>query len=93
MTAGAVHGLDLIVYLEGHDKTPEAVQTKEKCTEAGLRSQFGGDDATVFLRKRNLQKLPANCTGVMVWLACMKSIYVVVKSNFELAHVQTLYPR
>jgi hypothetical protein len=94
MTARAVHGLDLIVYLDGDDdQTPEAVETKEKCTEAYLRSQFWGDDAVVFLKNRNLHKLPTDSRGSLVWLACMKCICVVVTANGEMAHVEILYPR
>jgi hypothetical protein len=68
-------------------------RTLKICTEAGLQSELGGDDAIVFLKNKNLQRLPTDYMGVMVWLACMKSTCAVVKSNFELASVQTLYPR
>jgi hypothetical protein len=92
MTSRAVRGLDLIVYLAGHDKIPEAVEIKERCTEADLRSKFGGDDAIVFLKNKNLQKLPTHCRGAIVWLSVLKVICVVVKANGEKAHVQLLYP-
>jgi hypothetical protein len=92
MTGRAVHGLDLIVYLEGHDKTPEVVKTKEKCTEADLRSNYGGDDAIVFLKNKNLQRLPTDCRGAILWLSVMNVICVVIRANGKQACVEILSP-
>jgi hypothetical protein len=92
MTDRAACGSDLIVYLEGDDKTPEAVEVMDRCTEAGLRSKFGGADAVVFIKNKNLQELPIYLRGAILWLAVMKVISVVIKANGEHAYVEILFP-
>jgi hypothetical protein len=91
----AVRGSDLIVYLKGPAKTPVAVDVKERQSEADLRKSFGGDDAVVFLKNKNLQDFRRHYQGALVWtwMSPEESIIAVtIRASGEQAFVEILCP-
>jgi hypothetical protein len=91
----AVRGSDLIIFLEGPDKTPATKEVRERKKEEDLRRDFGGDDAIVFVKNKNLQKFPPYMRGAILWTqlsSTLSIIAIVIKANGHQAFVEILFP-